>query len=66
MRGGKQPGAGRPIGSTKPNSRNNRLTQRYSNDEIALISKHAAECGYEGDLTGYIRDTMLLGVMACR
>lgn len=61
-----KPGAGRPKGTSKPGSRNNVLSQRYNNTELATIYKHAEECGYGSDLTGYIRDTMLLGAMACK
>jgi len=56
---------GRPVGTTKPDSRRNVLAQRYSDAELAVIYKHAEECGYASDLTGYITGPILLGAMAC-
>jgi putative alpha-1,2-mannosidase len=56
--GGTRPGAGRPTGTCKPNSRNNRLTQRYSDAEVAAISRQAHQAGYD-NLTDYIRNAIL-------
>ena len=55
-RGGQRPGAGRPTGSSKPDSRRKRLTQRYSDNEMQLLTAAAERCGYGSDLTAYIRD----------
>ncbi len=58
-RGGQRPGAGRPAGSSKPDSRRNRLTQRYSDSEMQLLTAAAERCGYGDNLTEYVRDQAL-------
>jgi len=62
-RGGQRPGAGRPCGSSKPDSRRNRLTQRYSDSELQLLTAAARRCGYGSDLTAYIRDRAINGAV---
>lgn len=62
-RGGQRPGAGRPAGSSKPDSRRNRLTQRYSGSELQLLTEAAERYGYGDDLTAYVRDRAINGAV---
>lgn len=56
-RGGVRPGAGRHVGSTKPDTRYRRLMQRYNDDEIARITLAAERDGRT--VSDYIREVVL-------
>jgi hypothetical protein len=59
-RGGTRPGAGRPVGSSKPDSRRHRLMQRYSDGELAAVSAayQTSGCDSIGD---FMRELVLMG-----
>jgi len=56
--GGKRTGAGRPVGTVKPDSRNNRLMQRYSDAELAGLTAAAKRQGFS-TISEYIRSVVL-------
>jgi hypothetical protein len=60
-RGGTRPGAGRPFGTTKPDSRKWRLTQRYNDADLKLLEVRAHDHGFD-TINEYIRAAALGGV----